>query len=141
MQSCILFNENHSVYICSPAPNDNITYSDTYGGQNVNQFQAASYLYTISKIPKLKTLNHAFLQSGHRQIECNSIRIVTETAKKKTSVYVPFQWSTLISMSWKTTPYVTIPLKYDHAIDFNAFVNNHSLNFQTTTMEVKCEFA
>lgn len=62
------------------APKDDVIYSDTCGGQNRNQFLAASYLYTVPKIPKLKTLNHKFFQSGHSQMECNSVHSVIEIA-------------------------------------------------------------
>ena len=97
--------------ICSSGPIEDVTYySDTCGGQNRNQFVAASYLYTVSKIPQLKTLNHKFLQSGHSQMECDSVHSAIESAKKNTSVFVPSQWSTVVCMSRKQNPYVSIPL-------------------------------
>ena len=37
-------------------------YSDTSGGQNRNQYVVTSFLYTLSRIPSLKKLNHNFLQ-------------------------------------------------------------------------------
>ena len=38
----------------------------------------------------------------------------TERAKKCTSIFVPSQWSTVISMARKHDPYDVIPLKYDN---------------------------
>lgn len=91
---------------------------------------AASFVYVISKCPRLKTLKQKFLQSGHSQMECDSVQ---ENVKKKNSIYVPSQWITLIFNARKRNPYVTIPLKYDHVTDFKSFVQKQSLNFQTTT--------
>ena len=57
--------------------------------------------------------------------------------KKRTSVYVPSQWSTVICMSRKTNPYLTVPIRYDHVLDFKSFVRSLHLNLQTTTTGIK----
>lgn len=118
--------------VCSSTPIEHITYfSDTCGGQNRNKFVAASFVYVISKCPCLKTLKQKFLQSGHSQMECDSVHATIENVKKKNSIYVPSQWITLIFNARKRNPYVTIPLKYNHVTDFKSFVQKQSLNFQT----------
>lgn len=80
--TCLMKN---TVSICSASNQvKEITYySDTCGGQNRNQFVTASFLYTISQIPQLQTISHKFLQSGHSQMECDSVHSTIETAKGK----------------------------------------------------------
>ena len=43
-----------------------------------------------------------------------------EQAKKCTSIFVPFQWATVISMARKRDPYIVIPLKYDQLKDLKS---------------------
>lgn len=109
-----------------------VYFSDSCGGQNRNQFVTASHLYVISRLPQLQTINHKFLVSGHSQMECDSVHASIETAKKITPVYVPSQWCTLIALSRKQNPYITVPMKYNHVIDFKDFVKKHCKNLKIT---------
>ena len=85
---------------------------------------AASLVCTLSRIPSLKKLNRKFLQFRHSTIEI---------AKTKTSVYVSSQWSTLNSLARRSNPYIAIPLKFYHDLNWNAFVNKHCSNLQRST--------
>jgi hypothetical protein len=58
-------------------------------------------------------------------MEYDSVHSTIETAKKKTSVYIPSQWSTLVSLARRSNPYIAIPLKYYHVLNWNAFVSKH----------------
>jgi hypothetical protein len=57
--------------VCSPSNEiKEVTYySDTSGRQNRNQYVVTSFLYTLSRTPSLKKLNHKFLQSRHSHME------------------------------------------------------------------------
>ena len=59
------------MFVCSPSNEiKEVTYySDTSGGQNRNEYVVTSFLYTLSRIPSLKKLNHKFLQSRHSNME------------------------------------------------------------------------
>lgn len=119
-----------SVCSASSSVKEIIYYSDTCGGQNRNKFVAASLLYSVSMLPNLEKINQKCLQSGHSHMECDSVHSTIETAKKKTSVFVPSQWSPLISLARKCNPYVAIPLKFDHVLDWKTFVNEHCPNLK-----------
>lgn len=73
---------------CSAKATEVTYYSDTCGGQNRNTFVAASYLYSIVRIPQLRAINHKFLQSGHSQMECDAVHSTIEHAQKNTSIHV-----------------------------------------------------
>ena len=79
-------------------------YSDTYGGQNRNKHIVAAFLYVINKENNIQTIYHKFFEPGHSQMESDSIHAQAENAKKKTVVYVPSQWNTVISLSRKKNP-------------------------------------
>ena len=64
-------------------------------------------------------------------MEYDSVHSTIETTKKKTSVYVPLQWSTLVSLARRSNPYIAIPLKYYHVLNWN--VNKHCSNLQRST--------
>ena len=102
--TCIVKNTSS---VCSGSNVKEVTYySDTCGGQNRNQFLAASLLYSLEKHTQLLKINQKFLQSGHSQMECDSIHSTIETAKRKTSVFVPSQWNTVIKLARKKNPIV-----------------------------------
>ena len=46
-------------------------------------------------------------------MEADSMHSAIEQAKKCTSILLPSQWATVISMARKRDPYIVIPLKYD----------------------------
>ena len=74
-------------------------------------------------------------------MECDLVYSAIEQTKKRTSVYyVPSQWSTVICMSRKTNPYLTVLMRYDHILDFKSFVKGFKLNLQITItgMKVNC---
>lgn len=131
ISTCLLKN---TVSACQTKRVKEIVYfSDTCGGQNRNKFVTASHLYAISQLPTLEKISHKFLVSGHSQMECDSVHSTIEGAKKITPVYVPSQWCTLIAMARKNKPYVAIPMKFSHIIDFKDFVKKHCPNLKNST--------
>jgi hypothetical protein len=41
-----------------------------------------------------------------------------EFAKKKTAIYIPSQWVTIIRMARRTNPYYVVPLQFEDIYDF-----------------------
>ncbi|KAJ8893594.1 hypothetical protein PR048_006194 [Dryococelus australis] len=46
-----------------------VTYSDTAGGQNRNQYNAAVMLYAINKLQNIETIDVKYMESGHSYLE------------------------------------------------------------------------
>ena len=88
-------------------------YSDSCGGQNRNQFVLSALVYAININNKLEIINQNFFERGHSEMEADSMHSAIEQAKKCTSIFVPSQWATVISMARKRHPYIGTPLKYD----------------------------
>ncbi|MCG8048776.1 MAG: hypothetical protein N0E48_24730, partial [Candidatus Thiodiazotropha endolucinida] len=50
-----------------------ILYSDCCSGQNRNQYLASGLLNTVSVHPHIQIIEQKFLESGHTQMECDSL--------------------------------------------------------------------
>ena len=66
-----------------------ILYSDACSGQNRNQFTATVLMHAVVNLPTIEIIDHKFLESGHTQMECDSMHSAIEFAKKKTDIYIP----------------------------------------------------
>jgi hypothetical protein len=126
------------LYLLSlPSEEDHvILYSDGCIGQNKNQIVALSLLHAITHIPNLKIIDHKFLESGHTHMECDSIRSAIEFAKKKTQIFVPGQWDTVITMARRRDTYMVIPMKHTDFLDYRSMKTNE-VKAQVKTTLVK----
>ncbi|MEW8545290.1 MAG: hypothetical protein AB2693_17345 [Candidatus Thiodiazotropha sp.] len=109
-----------------------IEYSDACGGQNRNQIIAASLISAVSTMDSIAVVDHKFLASGHTDMECDSMHSAIEFAKKKTPIYVPTQWNTVIHMARRKNPYSVVPLKHSDIIDFKQIRAQKVKNVKTT---------
>ena len=58
-------------------------------------------------------------------------------AKKRTTVYVPSQWHTVISLSRKQAKYTVAPLRFDEVKNFKEFVSSSCPNMKIGTEHEK----
>ena len=68
----------------------------------------------------IKIIDHKFLESGHSQMEVDSIHAAIETAKKSISVYMPRDWQTVCQLARRKKGYNIIPLNHTSFLDFKA---------------------
>ena len=102
-----------------------ILYSDACSGQNRNQFTATCLLHAVTHHSSIEVIDHKFLESGHTQMECDSMHSAIEFAKKKTEIFVPQQWATVIRMARRKDPYMIVPLKFGDIYDFKEFTKKY----------------
>ncbi|CAG2211934.1 unnamed protein product [Mytilus edulis] len=95
-----------------------ILYSDACAGQNRNQFTATGLMHAVINLPNIEIIDHKFLESGHTQMECDSMHSAIEFAKKKTEIYIPSQWATVVRMARRTNPYSVVPIQHEDIYDF-----------------------
>ena len=110
-----------------------VMYSDACGGQNRNQIIATSLLDAVNTSNNIKIIDHKFLESGHTHMECDSMHAGIEFAKKRTEIFVPCQWDTVIRMARRRKPYTVIPLKHGDIIDFKEVKSKRIKNVRITT--------
>ena len=104
-------------------------YSDMCGGQNRNQYIVTALHHTMINSPYITTINQKYFESGHSQMESDSMHSAIENTKKYTKVYVPSQWKTVVNLARKNKPYLVVPMKYGGFKDYisnpdSIFLNN-----------------
>lgn len=101
-------------------------FCNTCGGQNRNQQVAAILLYAVENIAHLQKIEPKFLESGHSQMECDSMHFAIESAKKNRTAFQMSDWVEIF-MSARSTrtkgknkikkPYEVHLLKYSDFYD------------------------
>ncbi|XP_030842966.1 uncharacterized protein LOC105442032 isoform X2 [Strongylocentrotus purpuratus] len=96
---------------------DHVTlFSDCCSGQNRNKYVAAALLYVV-RTSSLSVIEQKFLESGHTQMEVDSMHSAIETVKKKVPVYHPDQWATIASLARRNKPYHVTQLHHHEFVD------------------------
>lgn len=96
--------------------------SDGCGGQQKNSIFAAMCLYLLNKHDTLETVDHAFFETGHTEMECDSIHSKIEKKAKHVPVYTPEGWDQLIRDSRQNPkPFNVKRMLFDDFYDFSAF--------------------
>lgn len=52
-------------------------------------------------------------------MKSDSVHAAIEVAKKRTKVYLPSQWETVVNFARRQNPYLVVPMKYN---DFRGFI-------------------
>ncbi|KAK7094532.1 hypothetical protein V1264_006082 [Littorina saxatilis] len=97
-----------------------IIFSDCCSGQNRNQYLAAALAHAVQNIGNIKTITHKYLESGHTQMECDSMHAAITFAKKSTPIYTPSGWDIILRMARRTRPYQVIPIKFTDFLNFKS---------------------
>ena len=66
-------------------------------------------------------------------MECDSMHSTIERAKKRTLVYIPSMWDTIITMARKNHPYVVVPLRFNQFHDLHKLAKKNYGSFKRTT--------
>ncbi|KAJ4431178.1 hypothetical protein ANN_19775 [Periplaneta americana] len=91
-------------------------FSDSCGGQNRNRFIASLLLHLV-RTTKLEIIEHKFLETGHTDMEVDSMHSAIERAKKNVPVYTPSEWATIIKSSCIKHPYTVEILSHEDFLD------------------------
>lgn len=103
--------------------------SDGCGGQQKNSIFATMCIHLLAKHPSLKIIDHRFFETGHTEMECDSIHSKIEKKAKYVPVYTPEGWAQVIRDARITPcPFVVKSLIFEDFLDFKEFSNNISFN-------------
>ena len=105
-------------------------YSDSCMGQNKNMYMTAMLHNFVQSNTSVTSINQKCLESGHTQMEVNSVHSVIERAKKDTDVFIPRDWINIIRQAEKTNPYLVTLLTHDDFKDAKYFVADQKCNFK-----------
>ena len=98
-------------------------FSDCCGGQNRNRFVAAGLSYVVRTCEHIQCIDQKFLESGHTQMEVDSMHSCIERAKKHVDVFHPQDWVPVIRMARHTKPYKVVEMGHSDFIDLKHMEN------------------
>ena len=77
-----------------------VFYCDTCGGQNRNAtvIPALHYFVSSNESP-ISVIDLKFMESGHSQMEVDSIHAAIETQRTKSEVFIPSEWLNIFRLS------------------------------------------
>ena len=89
-------------------------HSDSCGGQNRNQYVVSVFVHSVQLLLLEETALN-FFETGHTQMECDSIHAAIEQSKQNVSVYAVGDWCNVIRPARHHKPYVI------HQENFSSF--------------------
>ena len=93
-------------------------YSDNCGGQNKNRYFSTALMFALQESRHFETIEHKFLESGHTDMEVDSVHAAVEHAKRHVPVYIPSDWETVCRFARKRNPYNIIALSHEQFLNF-----------------------
>ena len=99
-------------------------FSDCCGGQNRNQYLAAAFMYAVENIPNLSTVTHKYLQTGHTQVECDSMHSAITFAKKNSPTCTPSGRDIILRMARRKNPCTVKPIRHCDIVDFRLLASS-----------------
>lgn len=111
-------------------------WSDNCGGQNRNKYLLAMHMELIKSLP-FDSIEHNYLETGHTQMNVDSMHSAIERAAKPISIYTQNEWCNVIrkaraeNKKTKTTPYKVIRMQHNDFIDLKD-AYSHLMNRSTT---------
>lgn len=108
-------------------------YSDTAAGQNRNSILSAMFVRFLNSSKNIKIINQKFMESGHSEMECDSVHSTIETRGNQIDVFVPEGWCT-VARTAKTTPppYEVKEMGYSDFLNFKDYSKKIFLNKNKT---------
>lgn len=108
-------------------------YADTASGQNRNCINAAMFLRAVHLLP-IEIINQKYMESGHSEMECDSVHSAIENRGNKIDIYTPEGWYTVARTAKTKKPfYNVIEMNYSDFLNFKFFSKTAVIN------KKKCE--
>lgn len=96
-------------------------YSDTAPGQNRNSVVAAMFLRAVEQLP-IGIINQKFMDSGHSEMECDSVHSTIEARGKQVDVFTPEGWYMVARTAKTRKPYhKVVEMVHTDFLDFKKF--------------------
>ena len=94
-----------------------VLYSDTCAAQNRNKIACTMIITFLSKSVNTVRVEQKYFETGHSQMECDSIHSAIENKFRKRDVHLPSQYEQLIKEARPKNPYRIVNL--DRSIIFD----------------------
>jgi hypothetical protein len=92
----------------------------------------AAMLHRAVQDTQLEEINLKFMESGHKELEVDSMHSAIEFVRKYKKIYTPSGWQSVIEEARRDHPYRCCTLSYSDVFDYknyaSSFVSNKSWN-------------
>jgi len=95
-----------------------VLFSDTCGGQNRNKFFCTMVLYALHNSANITQVDHLYMESGHSQMECDSVHACIEREIRKQNINAPMDYYAAVEHARKP-PYNVLRMDTDDFKDFS----------------------
>lgn len=115
-------------------------YSDTCGGQNRKKYVATLLLYAVQST-HIKVIHQKFLESGHTEMQVDSMHSAIEREKKCSPVFTALDWHAIFRRARRHNQYEVVPMTHTDFIDLKKLSNTVLKNMRVASiqwMRVKC---
>ena len=103
-------------------------FSDTCGGQNRNIQMAMALTQACVKSEHLQTVEQLMMESGHSQMECDSVHSTIERACKHIPLYTPMDYYATVRVARREAPYTVIAMQTNDFLDYKSLVTRFVRN-------------
>ena len=119
-----------------------VMYCDTCGGQNRNQNIVAAMLHTMNddEYSNIEIIDLKYFESGHSQMECDSMHSRIEKSRKDLKLYTPHEYVLIMETARKhPRPYNVTQMSLDDFLNLEDVCEKYILNrkYDTTGQQVK----
>lgn len=97
-----------------------ILYSDTCGGQNRNRILITAIPSFLAQSTNIRRVEQKFLESGHSQMECDSMHSAIERCFERREIYLPSDYIQCMKLARKANPYKVTEICHGDISDFGA---------------------
>lgn len=97
-----------------------VMYSDTCGGQNRNKIFSAAMVHFLSVSKNISKIEHKYFESGHSQMECDSMHSAIEKAYKNKQVDLPCGFIEHMKQARRSRNYIVEELSHENFLDFKS---------------------
>ena len=96
-------------------------FSDTCGGENRNSQVTTMGMYAVQSLPHLKILEHKFFESGHSEMEADSMHSAIQKSGQYAEIQSPYDWDNVIRLARRNPePYKIDKLSHTDFVDWRA---------------------
>lgn len=103
-----------------PEIHDAVLVSDSCGGQNRNSMILAIAYYAVHHQDSLNTVRLMYLESGHTQMEVDSMHSCIERAARHKEIFTYREWSLVVAGARGEKPYTVVGLEYSDILDLQS---------------------
>ena len=98
-----------------------ILYSDTCGGQNRNSVVGSAIIHFLSRSKSIQQIEQKYFESGHSQMECDSMHSAIETTFQQQEIDLPSDYQLCMQMARPAKPYLVQEINHTDIMDFKQF--------------------